>query len=212
MSLDLSPTQIEHIKRNSYKNFHVKGLDYLCLDRTEALTLKAYFFDGDCDQLPELVIPHDHRYDFRSMVLAGQVANITFERTGRGSVYERFAYHTPLNGGGGFTHVGQTRLGVQGTAHYSPGEVYYSPAEQIHTLRITAPQSVLLIWQFEDRLPLDQPTSSYRLGDKEPPSLDGLYDRLTPDEAISRYQQAADLFTAVTGRPGRTMATRTAAG
>lgn len=32
---------------NSFRNFHTKGFDYLCVKRSAELTRKVYFFEGN---------------------------------------------------------------------------------------------------------------------------------------------------------------------
>lgn len=64
---------MEEVIANSFKDFHSKGLDYICLRRSPVLTTKLYFFDGDVSKLPEVVNPHDHRYDFSTVCLSGCV-------------------------------------------------------------------------------------------------------------------------------------------
>lgn len=199
---------LDSICANSFRNFHTKGFDYLCLTRTPELTRKVYFFDGDLADLPELVIPHDHRYAFVTTVLAGAVVNKRFwglkgepaadakaewERQTR--LFDHFEYLTPLNGGDGFSWVGERRLWSEANGlHRRRGMHWHCRAEEIHTLDIRCEGTVILLEQLADEVPLDQPTNAYRLaGDKTPPSLDGLYDRMTPDHARVRIEQFLDL-------------------
>lgn len=199
---------IETICANSYRNFHTRGFDYLCLSRTPDLTRKVYFFEGDLHDLPELVIPHDHRYPFVTTVLAGAVQNKLFWRLNREPVrelqgtlidqaqpYDHFEYRTPLNGGDGFTWVGERRLwGHAGGINAKRGDHWRSSETDIHTLDIRCEGTVIMLEQLADVLPLDQPTNAYRrVGDRTPPSLDGLYDRMTPDHARKRINQFLDL-------------------
>lgn len=51
--------------------------------RTPEHTRKVYFFDGKVSQLPEVVSPHDHRYDFTTTVLAGVMSTSTLPRDGQ---------------------------------------------------------------------------------------------------------------------------------
>jgi hypothetical protein len=198
---------IEAICANSYRNFHTRGFDYLCLSRTPKLTRKVYFFEGDLHDLPELVIPHDHRYPFVTTVLSGAVANKTFwglhgepaadvadlweDQT---ELYDHFEYRTPLNGGDGFTWVGERRLwSDRGTARIR-GQHWFSTEQDVHTLDIRCEGTVIMLEQLEDVLPIGRPTNAYRLAaDLTPPSLDGLYDRMTPDHARARINQFLDL-------------------
>lgn len=202
---------IETICANSYRDFHTKGFDYLCLTRTPELTRKVYFFDGDLHDLPELVIPHDHRYPFVTTVLAGAVRNKRFTALAMEKVhptmrsqweaitepYDHFSYRTPLNGGDGFEWVGETRLMADRDDYgwsKTRGQHWRSSETEVHTLDIRCEGTVIMLEQLADVVPIDQPTNAYRrAGDRTPPSLDGLYDRMTPDHARHRIEQFLDL-------------------
>ena len=187
---------MDEIIASSFFDFHVKGFDYICLKRTPSKTLKIYFFDGDVNALPEVVAPHDHRYQFTTTVLCGDVGNTVYvpytaENAYRGfHVFERFDYLTPLNGGNGFTWRATEPLTRLRTDYYGPGEMYGMEAAQIHTIRIWGPQTVLMLLQREDDVPVGVPTSTW-CRDREPPSLDGLYRKPTPDEVRKRLGQLA---------------------
>lgn len=200
---------LDTICANSFRNFHTKGFDYLCLTRTPELTRKVYFFDGNLSDLPELVIPHDHRYPFVTTVLSGAVRNKTFYRIdpttkaaqaymsdGATPRWDRFEYRTPLNGGDGFSWSGEEPLlELQGHPAFTRKQAYRSAAGDIHTLDIRCEDTVLLLEQLADVVPLDQPTNAWRrAGDKTPPNLSGLYDRMTPDHARLRIEQFLDLI------------------
>ncbi|MFC3214643.1 hypothetical protein [Novosphingobium panipatense] len=200
--------EIETICANSYRNFHTRGFDYLCLSRTPELTRKVYFFEGDLHDLPELVIPHDHRYPFVTTVLSGAVANRIYVGLPNGphpsvrsqwedqtEVFDHFEYRTPLNGGDGFTWAGERRLwGPEASRTRTRGEHWRSSETDIHTLDIRCEGTVILLEQLSDVLPEGIPTNAYRrVGDRTPPSLDGLYDRMTPDHARIRINQFLDL-------------------
>lgn len=64
---------MDYVIANSFKDYHVKGFDYICLQRSPRETVKLYFFDGDVSKMPEVVNPHDHRYDFDTVCLSGAV-------------------------------------------------------------------------------------------------------------------------------------------
>lgn len=201
---------IESICANSYRDFHTKGFDYLCLSRGPELTRKVYFFEGNLADLPELVIPHDHRYPFVSTVLAGAVRNLEYAKLPRGvdekttglartcgfRPFDRFEYRTPLNGGRGFSWSGVDYLQppMRSRVH-TRGSHYRSQSKDIHTLDIRSEGTVLLLEQMADDVPVDVPTSAWRPeGDREPPSLSGLYSRMDPDHARKRISQFLDLI------------------
>ena len=192
---------IETICSNSFRNFHTKGFDYLCLSRTPELTRKVYFFDGDLVDLPELVIPHDHRYTFTTTVLAGAIRNVRFsplrnphrDLTKYLTLYDHFSYLTPLNGGDGFTWQGEMYVQENAGLRYRKGQWYKSYSEEVHTLDIRCEGTIIMLEQLADDVPLDVPTNAWRkAGSRVPPDLSGLYDRMTPDHARMRINQFLD--------------------
>jgi hypothetical protein len=181
---------LEEICANSYRNFHAKGFDYLCLFRSPGYTRKVYFFDGDLSQQPELVMPHDHRYAFTTAVISGAVINKTFERVSEGHPlglrYDRFDYLTPLNGGDGFSWTEEVHL----YGHTIPGakiagDHWLSSSKDIHTLQVLEEGTIIMLDQYHDVVPEGVPTSAFRpVGSRTPPSLSGLYDRMDEDRAV----------------------------
>jgi hypothetical protein len=179
---------------NSFKNFHVRGFDYICLKRTPQHTRKVYFFDGDVSQLGEVVNPHDHRYDFKTTILSGVMSNSHYTCDGdEGERYQEFEWRTPLNGGDGFTWKRETRLAERQRFMYRPGETYHMEAHEFHTIRMHAQGTVILLDQFEDKVAVDVPTRTF-MATKAAPPLDGLYERFTVDEIIARHQTISALL------------------
>lgn len=179
---------MHEVIENSFRDFHVKGFDYICLRRSPKITVKVYFFDGDVCKLPEVVNPHDHRYDFKTMCIAGSVENLWFSRQGTvmcDDVYTRFDYRTPLNGGSGFTFSGTERLRQVNSEVARAGQTYGMRHEEIHTIRMVESETVIALVQYEDAVKIGAPTSTWTR-DREPPSLDGLYRRFDADTIRSR--------------------------
>lgn len=188
---------MEEVIANSFRDYHVSGFDYLCLKRSPTETVKIYFFDGDVAKLPEVVNPHDHRYDFKTMVLAGASQNIWYEEAGpraagknEGKIFERFAYDTPLLGGGGFVHVGQTRLVETSRRSYKAGQNYTMGFREVHTIRMLQNETILCLVQNEDRVK-DRPTLTFTRHE-EPPNLEGMYRKFTPDGIVARLKNLRD--------------------
>lgn len=178
---------VDEICANSFRDYHVKGFDYICLRRSPTETVKLYFFDGDVSKLPEVVSPHDHRYDFSTLCVAGRVQNMWFAEDRTGQPFQRFAYETPLNGGQGFTWVGETRLKNVRKFTASAGRRYHMGFDEIHTIRLVENNTVICLVQHEDRVALNRPTLTFTR-DREPPSLAGLYGRFTPDQVLARLR------------------------
>jgi hypothetical protein len=178
---------------NSFKNFHVKGFDYLCLKRTPGHTRKVYFFDGNVSHLPDVVNPHDHRYQFTTTILCGHMSNSHYEYSDEGETYQQFSYRTPLNGGDGFTWEKEVKLRETKRHFYIPGERYIMGHAQFHTIRMHKEGTIIMLDQYRDVVPIDQPTIIF-MGDKKAPDLNGLYERFTADEVLKKYSLVKPLL------------------
>src|SRR6185312_12218927 len=109
----ITDAMMAHLLANSYRNYHAKGLDYLCLRRSAELTLKIYFFDNPAHETSDVVCPHDHRYDSNTAVIRGGAINVIWRPANGGAKdmnaakrFDAFRWYTPLNGGRGFVHDG----------------------------------------------------------------------------------------------------------
>lgn len=194
---DWARVEIEDVLANSYKDFHAKGLDYICLQRKPFLTVKAYFFEDQVVDLPEVVHPHDHRYDFTTEVLSGRVINHVYSTTPSISArspsfpYYRYDWDTPLNGGTGFSGGEFELLWQTVSNEYWPQRSYRMDYNQLHTIQILEPQTCIMVFQYETKVPVGTPTSTYCLGD--PPQINDLYNRFTADQAVSRINLLREL-------------------
>ena len=197
--LEWGNIDVDHVVEHSFRDFHAKGLDYLCLSRTKELTVKAYFFaDGmDSQEVSEVINPHNHRYDFLTQCFSGEIRNKWYrpppcwdgESKGDecGPMYDVYEWRTPLLGGNGFTHVDAVPLQLYRQADYKPGGKYNMYYDQYHTIQVLKPETCIVLLQFEDWVPPEQPTLTFTRGG-EPPSLDGLYNRFTADQAVKRLE------------------------
>jgi hypothetical protein len=182
---------------NSYKDFHAKGLDYICLVRSEFITIKVYLLDGDATKVPEVVNPHDHRYKFRTEVLRGEMTDYSYERVrmrgpdddmNRGEVYQEFDYLTPLCGGDGFTYRRENRLEIVAAPTIRRGETLQRRASDIHTISMRSDQCALLLTQYADEVPVGVPTRCWVRKGAPAPDTSGLYSRFTEDEMIQKLK------------------------
>jgi len=183
--------RIQMIIDNSFKNFHAKGLDYICLKRTPEHTRKAYFLNGDVTKLPDVVNPHDHRYHFDTTVICGTMSNSRYLESDNGVLYQQFEWRTPLNGGDGFTWVKEARLEEITRATHMSGQKYRMMADEFHTIRMHSDQVIIILDQYEDVVAVDQPTLTFMQSDKAP-DLNGLYERFTADDVFDRLAVLRD--------------------
>lgn len=185
---------VAEVLAHSYRDFHTKGLDYVCLRRSLTETWKLYFFEGAVENASEVVHPHDHRYNFDTHVITGAVENVVYKHSSPelslgAKPFNRFEWRTPLNPGPhGFTFAEECHLKEVTRMLYEPDGAanYYMEHDAIHTIRIVAPQTVLLLKQYDDRVPLHLPTSTYSRGDA--PAIDGLYSRFTADSLLAKLK------------------------
>ena len=180
---------IDHILANSYKDFHAKGLDYLCLRRSPKRTMKVYFLNGDVTKVPEVVNPHNHRYNFSTVCLAGSMVDWTYVRSSSersGEVYQTFNYLTPLNGGNGFTFDKEERLTKWGRRSTKIHNILNTNASDIHTIQMLEDQTIIMIEQQEDIVEIGTPTQCWVRKGEPKPDTSGLYSKFTIDEVFDR--------------------------
>lgn len=189
--------RLDHVIDTSFRDYHTKGFDYICLKRTPEHTVKLYILDGDASKLPEVVNPHDHRYYFRTTVLAGTMRDFRFVKDQRGEVFYAFDYRTPLNGGDGFTFRGEERLLKSDARTLRRNEVLHTAATDLHTIQMKGDQTVLLLEQFEDVVPDAAPTSCWSRAGEPIPDASGMYSRFKPDELIKRLSEVYPLLVGV---------------
>lgn len=186
--------RLSEIVEHSFKDYHARGVHYLCLSRTPKLTTKLYLFDEGIKPTA-LVFPHDHRYHFQTWVIAGEVGNVWYYESPHPTLakafdpYHRFRWATVLKGGKGFSYDGETQLAEANYTTYGQFSTYMMKPEEIHTLKILRPETALLILQGPSIS--TKPTRTFCF-DKEPPSLDGLYSKFGADEIIAHLRRFRD--------------------
>lgn len=147
-SLDLAEAA-----KHSFKNYHAEGLDYLCLQRTQELTVKLYVTRPDDlrhNAQGYLVHPHTHRYPFHTFVLIGGMANIVFTPSNKGKEWNEHSFEKAIEG---TILKFEKKIKLAGEATYiGQGESYYMDESQIHSIRLSAVQPVvLMLFQYQNR-------------------------------------------------------------
>lgn len=185
--LDVDP--LESMK-HSFIDYHVPGMHYLNLLRTERLTVKMYMtsratkFSGTDvfdDNGPLLVNPHNHAYNFHSFVLAGAVENVRFDvGTGGGVGMHMFTYDSAKRE---FSRHGWVGLKprIDNNRPYVMGESYYHRWDEVHSIRPTVPNTCLVLLQYKD---IYTHGTKFYSRDEKPPSLEGLYKRPSYDQTL----------------------------
>jgi hypothetical protein len=147
----LEQMDVETMVRHSSINHHVNGMSYLCLSRTESLTVKLYLMEEPRnDNSGYLVNPHSHRYAFSSIVLFGALAHLRFRPSDHAGdrQWDRFEYHAETRER---NKVGATKLRRE-VESCTAGACYFVEPHEIHTLHVDPAGPLLLgLVQFADQ-------------------------------------------------------------
>jgi hypothetical protein len=150
--LDLNP---QTVAEHSSFSHHVRGMDYLCLHRSDKLTVKLYFIDParlTARAGEALVTPHTHRYPFESTVLAGALIHKTFFEEDGECQFDKFAYEPESRMR---VAMGSRRLLTFEALTHQPDEnpSYWVDTSMIHTLIVPQEPVLLGLVQFADTAP-----------------------------------------------------------
>lgn len=159
---------IEKAREHSRMDHHVKGLNYLNLQRSDSFTLKLYLIEEQANNNSGyLVHPHNHRYEFNTVVLAGRISNVIFDDVGAKPVKdERRMFEDDISGGGDFaarrfvfdaetkqlSSAQDTWLDIDSglSAGHGAGGSYFTKTNQIHTLFTWPEPTLLCLSQYQD--------------------------------------------------------------
>lgn len=143
----LEDMPVADLYRFSTINHHANGMDYLCLQRDDRVTLKIYLIRG-MPREPEnrgfLINPHSHRYSFLSSLLCGSLRHYLFKEVGEGEasdrqVWEKHRYHADEPIGKRLQPEGLCGLDVLSSMVYQPStglDTYFVDPHEIHTLEM----------------------------------------------------------------------------
>jgi len=144
----ISDDEINALAKNSVENHHVNGIQYLCLHRSNDLTVKVYFIPGYANiNDGYLVNPHNHRYDFDSEVISGEIEHHRFKVTKGKGEWEQLGYcHKKKD----IEHLEtEVRLKTYKIESHKEGSGYHTDANEIHTLKVIVP-TILGLIQYKD--------------------------------------------------------------
>lgn len=183
----------EKAAENSYTNFHVQGVSYLNLLRTERLTVKLYVFNNvQHNAQGFLVHPHTHAYNFTHRTMVGKITNHKFS-INDGDDWNLYSFATPLNGGSGLTKIMPCGLTKLNTMLLPPGRSYYLDHEEVHTLSVRTDYAAALLLQFHDVNP-GGPTVMFAPHDEVPDCSNGLYQRMTAAQGRRLIEKYDDML------------------
>ena len=193
---------------NSFVNYHVPGVDYLCLLRTPSRTLKVYDIVADRVEPNEegfLATPHDHAYRFTTTVLDGRIANKCFEvkeadKFDRVWVGDKYVAWKRFNGAQDSHHecLGVASLSLEAEYAYLPGERYIVLPDETHTLSWDSygfnsrnPVNTMLFLEQERRV--RRGTRMFTKSFHKPSVAEGTYAPMSKERADEIYDKFMDL-------------------
>lgn len=146
----IDAVNIEHAQEFSYKGLHVEAIDYVCLFRSEHLTVKAYFFDHGSNG--EMIVPHTHRYSFDTRIVTGQLTENRYAVINWGEYNTgKWVWRTPIDGGTGMSPAGLDSIRCFSRKTYEAGGNYHNRAHiDIHALSDVQPGTIAILTQFQD--------------------------------------------------------------
>ena len=187
----------EESANSSFDNYHAKGLTYLNLARSRQFTAKLYLSEPGIRHANSgfLVNPHSHRNNFETLIVRGLVEHFTFVEAESDAIEHeswcRFKFRSIVNGGKGFEYDQLVRLGCNKDIFHN-GQTYYLMTHQIHTIRVSEKMpTVQFQIQYHD---VPNPVTFCYSRATNSPSVEGLYDRMTPERALEVFKRIKELI------------------
>lgn len=145
---DVRHKDIDFLSSNSVINHHVNGMDYLCLRRSNELTIKIYIIPKVINHNNGfLVNPHSHRYFFGSIVLKGSLRHLRFVENDLGDDFRLFSYDCENKK---MSNGKNAKIIVKSDDLVTKGQSYHVNTNEIHTLKILKPTIIGLVQERDE--------------------------------------------------------------
>jgi hypothetical protein len=137
------------ILENSFKTYHVPGVTYINLHKEQDFRVKLYHIRAKIDS--PLVSPHNHKYDFNTEVLYGEVRNCLFMEIDTKNQYSNCSRYTCGDSGEILPLTGEVcaLLPNMYWPIYKAGQSYFMSKNNIHTIIPLTQDVVLLIREYK---------------------------------------------------------------
>lgn len=150
--------QLEHnfaqLLRDSIKDFHFRGLNYICFQFLPHLTIRLYIIEPSANLETRNVNIHNHLYDSILLSLYGEIWNTTYKvNTGRNdyNIYQLTSALHPDNAEKRIRlkKVAQYGLDVVSEKRLRPGGWHFQPHTEIHSVENDpAKRTVFMAFEF----------------------------------------------------------------
>lgn len=172
---------IGELAKHSIFNHHVNGMHYLCLNRTNDLTLKIYYCsDVGNPNSGYLVHPHNHRYEFDSTVLKGELQHLRFQESkNHGELVTKYGYDWQTKQ---LKEINNVCLYTHRDDNCKEGYGYTVLPNEIHTLKLLSPVVIIGLIQYEDKIDnavvYKKPTVEFEISKAYTPTTQEYLDKL----------------------------------
>ncbi len=130
---------LKYMVENSIKDFHFKGLNYICLQFMPHLTIRLYIIEPSQPVDTLNVNIHNHLYDSQMLVLQGSVKNTVYRKV---EGHEYFHYYLtsalcPTNESKKIKleSLGKCGLEKEQSIYLLPGETHFQSHSEIHNVQ-----------------------------------------------------------------------------
>lgn len=144
---------LDYMVKNSIKDFHFKGLNYICLQFMPHLTIRLYVIEPSEPLDTKNVNIHNHLYDSQLLVLKGSLVNNVYHKM-TGNTYNHYYLTSalcPNNKTGNILlkKIGKCELYLEKSIKLNPGDCHYQGAEEIHNVENdTTKLTAFMVFEF----------------------------------------------------------------
>lgn len=129
---------IEQVLSCSIKDFHFKGLNYVCFQFTPTLTIRLYITHASEAVDTENVSIHNHLYDSQILVLCGWIRNRVY-RLVQGDEYHHYHLTSALHPDNKekkirLNNLGKVGLEMTAERRLQPGDWHFQAHDEIHNV------------------------------------------------------------------------------
>jgi len=129
---------LDFLVKNSIKDFHFKGLNYICFQFLPHLTIRLYIIEPQEQLDTKNVNIHNHLYDSQILVLTNTLVNNVYKQV-PGDEYNHYYLTSALAVGNAsgkikLDSLGKTGLELVRSITLNPGNTHFQDSEEIHNV------------------------------------------------------------------------------
>ena len=143
---------LDGLVKDSIKNFHFKGLNYICFQFNDKLTIRLYIVKPEDNLKTESVNIHNHLYDSQILMLSGEMQNNVYREV-EGDKFYSYYLTSALNpdnktGSVQLEPLGKVGLEKVKSIRLRSGDSHLQVHSEIHNV-VNSPNEYLAFMVFE---------------------------------------------------------------